>query len=197
MPCRSVQSLSLSPMHHRAGATKGSQLAQPHGQAYLILYSLLFLAARTATWWSARALCSSAPPACSPGGSASSAASGKLGAPGSAAVGGGEQQQEPCLPAELLPLVQGAWLAKLPSSGGGLDRSDSTISSLPSAGCLQANGLGWAASVWPLRLCAGPAPASAAEGKQRFFQLSQDGACLRWSWHKWVLMPHVETLECW
>lgn len=196
-----------------AGATKGAQLHEPHGQAYLIAYSVLFLMARTATWWAARQLAC----ACLPLGAAPAqqqqlqqvvAASG----PGSA-DGSTDEHPESHLPAELLPLVRGAWLLKLPSGGGSssggeedaagsgevLQPGISTTSSLglTSSGsvgvpcstlcCLgSSGGGGWSWLRWR----------GSRRGRQRFFQLSTDGACLRWNWHRWVLMPHVEAIHC-
>lgn len=181
-----------TPKSCHAGATEGSQLVQPHGQVYLILYSLLFLAARTTTCWAARQLTAAAAQAAPLPGPCKQAQQ-----VASSAVGGqegsGEQPDELCLPQELLPLARGAWLRKLASSSGTLDTADSGTSSLVGCsfslpGCGLGSRLGWRSG--------GGVPAT-LEGRQRFFQLSQDGACLRWSWRKWILMPHVESLECW
>lgn len=146
------------------------------------------LAARTATWWAARQL-SAARAAPAP-------ASGKhlqQVAVAAAAHGDGDGDGLPVeqrLPPELLPLVRGAWLYKLPSgAGAALDGADSGPCSL--AGCLGGGGgsaQGGGKGVGGLGL---------PGGRPRFFQLSHDGACLRWSWERWVLLHHVAHLECW
>ncbi|PRW39298.1 Mitogen-activated kinase kinase kinase dlk-1 [Chlorella sorokiniana] len=198
------------------GATKGGQLEEPHGQAYLIVYSVLFLAARTATWWAARQLAF----ACLPLGTAAGqqqllhlqqvvAAAG----PGSA-EGSTDESADCHLPAELLPLVRGAWLLKLPSGGGssgsgeegsGGDTLQPCISTTSSLGITTSGSMGVPCSSL---CCLGGGGDSgwsvlrllrrhgSSRGRQRFFQLSTDGACLRWNWHRWVLMPHVEAIHC-
>ena len=101
-----------------AGAREGGQLAELHSQAYLIAYPLLFLAARTATWWAARQLGAAR---LAPAASSSQAQLQLVVAaagPGSGECGA-EVPAEACLPAELLPLVRGAWLLKLPRGRGG------------------------------------------------------------------------------
>lgn len=206
---------SLPPPSLPPGATKGSQLMEPHGQAYLIAYSVLLLAARTATWWAARQLAC----ACLPLG-ASAAGQQQLqqvvasAGPGSA-EGSGDENADTHLPAELMPLVRGAWLLKLPSGGGSdgeegsgsdtLQPGMSTTSSigLSSSGslgvpcsslcCLGGGGDGWGL---PGMLGMLRRRRSSSSGRQRFFQLSTDGACLRWNWHRWVLMPHVDAIHC-
>lgn len=201
-----------------AGAREGGQLAEPHSQAYLIAYPLLFLAARTATWWAARQLGAAR---FIPAASASQAQLQQVVAAAGAGCGEGaaEEPAEACLPAELLPLVRGAWLLKLPSCGGGggaeqeqqaegsdgcdvLQQAGSSASSLDGSSsgslavpcsslCCVGGGWGW------LGLRRRRGGSSGGGGRQRFFQLSTDGACLRWSWHRWVLMPHVEAVHCW
>jgi hypothetical protein len=162
-----------------AGATRGSDLAQPHGQAYLILYPLLFLGARTATWATARQL------------SAAQRAQRDAGC-GEAAA---EEGSHPALPPELLPLARGAWLLKLPSGGGGGGGP---------AGALEAAGSGWSCTslAAPAALagwgrCRRGAGGSSAAGRRRFVQLSHDGACMRWDWRRWVLCHHIQALHAW
>ena len=197
-----------------AGATKGTQLHEPHGQAYLIAYSVLFLMARTATWWAARQLaCAYLPLGAVPTQQQQLQQVVAASGPGSA-DSSTDEHPESHLPAELLPLVRGAWLLKLPSGGGSsssggeedaagsgdaLQPGISTTSSLglTSSGsvgvpcstlcCLgSSGGGGWSWLRWR----------GSRRGRQRFFQLSTDGACLRWNWHRWVLMPHVEAVHC-
>ena len=77
------------------------------------------------------------------------------------------------------------------SSTSSLDGSASGSLSVPcSSLCCVGGGWGWLG----LRRH-GAGAGSGAGGRQRFFQLSTDGACLRWSWHRWVLMPHVEAIH--
>jgi hypothetical protein len=154
-----------------AGATLGGSLSQPHGQAYLILYAVLFLGARTATWWASRQL------------SAAQHAQHQHGKE--------DKLAEPLLPPELLPLARGAWLLKLPSSAGtrlgkagslGLDAAasgSSCGSTVGGGGCWSGGG------------------SQEGAGRQRFFQLSHDASCLRWHWKKWVLCAHIEGIKCW
>lgn len=168
-----------------AGASLGSQLSQPHGQAYLILYPLLFLAARTATWWATRQL----------------SAARQLSADDDAR---GDAQQL-LLPPELVPLARGAWLLKLPSSGcssGPCGTASGALDAAPSGwSCSTFKADGGGAACWPGGLSwwpgRGGGGSGAAAGRQRFFQLSHDGACLRWDWNRWVLIPHVQGIQCW
>lgn len=201
------------------GATKGGQLWEPHGQAYLIAYSVLFLAARTAAWWAARQLAGACPPL---GGAAGQQQLQQVvSAAGPGSVEGSSNEAFECqLPAELLPLVRGAWLLKLPSGARGgigdagsdgdtLQPGISTTSSIgfSSSGsmgvpcsslcCLAGSSSNSNGSSWgPRGLLSLLRRRSGASGRQRFFQLSTDGACLRWNWHRWVLMPHVEAIHC-
>lgn len=201
------------------GATKGSQLREPHGQAYLIAYPVLFLAARTAAWWAARQLAGACPPLGVAAGQQQLQQVVSAAGPGSA-EGSSDGPFESQLPAELLPLVRGAWLLKLPSGAGSgsgdaggdgdtLQRGISTTSSIgfSSSGsmgipcsslcCLAGSSSNNNGSSWgPLGLLSLLRRRSGASGRQRFFQLSTDGACLRWNWHRWVLMPHVEGIHC-
>ena len=39
-------------------------------------------------------------------------------------------------------------------------------------------------------------PTGIKSKKRRFFQLSADGATLRWSWEKFVRLFYVEEIEC-
>lgn len=185
-----------------AGATEGAQLRQPHAQAYIILYSVLFLAARTATWWAARQLSAAR--------AAPQAASGKqlqqvaVAAAAQGDVGSDGLAVEQCLPPELLPLVRGVWLYKLPSSSGGPGAGAGAemegagcgpSTSLASSFCGLGGGGGARGGAGKGVGIGGMEPAEA--GRPRFFQLSHDGACLRWSWERWVLLHHVAHLECW
>lgn len=166
----------------------GSRLSQIHGQVYLIVYPILFVAWRTCVWWDARLLSGSdlfsrsyrdlkakrphgndlgldfaAPP---PGHLPPHAHVTMKDTMGEAAAGGhhGPQLQlPPHVPPEILPLVHGAWLLKLPSASG-----------------------------------AGASPTKRAlglEGRWRYFQLSHDGSTLRWDWRKYVLLLHVESVS--
>ncbi|KAI3431344.1 hypothetical protein D9Q98_004402 [Chlorella vulgaris] len=153
-----------------AGATLGGSLSQPHGQAYLILYAVLFLGARTATWWASRQL------------SAAQHAQHQHGKE--------DKLAEPLLPPELLPLARGAWLLKLPSSSAG--------SRLGKAGSLgldaAASGSSCGSTVGGGGCWSGGGSQEGA-GRQRFFQLSHDASCLRWHWKKWVLCAHIEGIK--
>lgn len=152
-----------------AGASLGGDLAQPHSQAYLILYPLLFLGARTATWAAARQLSTQR--------CAQRAFGGEAGA---------AEAAQPALPQELLPLTRGAWLLKLPSGGG---------SGGWRGGGLNAAGDGWGCA--PLAAPGAQASCGGGVGRRRFVQLSLDGACLRWDWRRWVLCHHVQALHAW
>ena len=112
--------------HAAAAAMQGAQLAQPHGQPYLIVYPLLFLVARTATWWASRQLSATrlaaTRPVQQPGGSSRQALHEAVAGGAKAAS---EEEPEACLPAELLPLLRGAWLSKLAAGSGGMSPADS------------------------------------------------------------------------
>ncbi|KAL4440482.1 hypothetical protein ABPG75_003483 [Micractinium tetrahymenae] len=181
-----------------AGASKGGQLAQPHAEAYLILYPILFLAARTATWQASRQLLSCCPQHNTEASSGSRP--GALGGSSSAAA----EVWEPALPPELLPLLRGAWIQKLPSVSAAATAALEAAATAAVAAAAAAE----KSSDSLLTCCGGGACSECADARaaagcgggcrapQRFFQLSADGAALRWSWDRWILMPHVQAINC-
>lgn len=142
----------------------GHRLHQLHGEMYLIMYPILFIIGRTGVWWDARLLHN-----CDIVQSRKDFATAqKRSSEGSLHSSG------PPIPPELLPLVHGAWLLKLPSNGSaGQQQSNKSLSSFMAR-------LGFASH----------------RGRWRYFQLSHDGSTLRWDWRKYVLMVHVEAVRC-
>lgn len=137
----------------------GHRLHQLHGEIYLIMYPILFIIGRTCVWWDARLLydCEVV-----------------HFRKGFAQVvqkrfyidEEGLPPSDPPTPPDLLPLMHGAWLLKLPSTG--------------SKGKRHSKRFGFASQ----------------RGRWRYFQLSHDGSTLRWDWRKYVLMVHVEAVRC-
>ena len=144
----------------------GSRIHQVHGQAYLIMFSILFITARTFVWWDARLLSSSASFTKLPNGTDFLGVNGKK----------NKSNQHESTPGRcgihkaILPLVQGAWLLKL---------SSSSLSGGNGSSPLKAAFAG-----------------TSQRGRWRYFQLSHDGSTLRWDWRKYVLLVHVESVQC-
>jgi serine/threonine protein kinase len=92
------------------------------------------------------------------------------------------------VPPEILPLVHGAWLLKLPSA--------TAFYSLTSAGdsSFHTSGSESPAKRTLRELLA--ATKASTKGRWRYFQLSHDGSTLRWDWRKFVLLVHVESVSC-
>ena len=167
------------------GATLGDQLAQPHAAPYLIAYSLLFLGARTATWWGVRQLGSArqaavaARHAAAPGSGSWEKLGGDAGRGGGAGGSGDGGEGEAALPAELLPLLRGAWLLKLPSGAGsgagGAPPAGSGLTHGASSGSLSFRLSGSCDGSGGCAACAAPASTQgccAPPARQRYFQAS-------------------------
>lgn len=147
----------------------GSRLGQVHGQAYLITFSILFVAARTFVWWDSRLLSLSWTLESNP---RIEAKRGK----------GQENQMEQdhalstkgkanyCSQKDIISLIHGAWLLKLPSASSNYGGGGSP---------LKAAFIG-----------------AKKRGRWRYFQLSHDGSTLRWDWRKYILLVHVESVQC-
>lgn len=160
----------------------GSSLVQIHGQIFLIVYPILFVVGRTCVWWDARLLSGSDEARLQRDvvvkegkgqrnnrnikDGRDNAVTGGTGAP-SLQQGSGQYQQQ--VPPEILPLVHGAWLLKLPSIAG------------PGGS--------------PSKRSLAEAMAGGSGGRWRYFQLSHDGSTLRWDWRKYVLLMHVESVS--
>ena len=200
----------------------GSRIAQLHGQVYLFVYPMLFVASHTWVWWDARLLSVSDIPRhqrdfaarqrrqrentttttnnnnntkkknvdgmvmmIDPGSSDSDDCDGN-GLGGN--VGGSTHHTDnkfnnAHVPPEILPLVHGAWLLKLPSVDKLTSYSSSSNYSNPNH------------RSWALRDLLFAAR-GASRGRWRYFQLSHDGSTLRWDWRKFVLLVHVESVSC-
>lgn len=163
-----------------------------------MLYPILFLAARTATCWASRRLLSSPAQRSVEGGSEAWQCT----AAGSSSAL--DEELQPALPAELLPLQRGAWANKLPSacSGAALPfRSAGAAATAPAAdkgdGSPACSGGGACSECRHHGRAAAAGCGGGNAARQRFFQLSADGAALRWSWDRWILMPHVQAIHCW
>lgn len=146
------------------------ELGQLHGEAALVGYAVVFIVGTMAVWWDARLVASDI--RANIGVQAKNHQNGdrecaQAGGPGGAGIGGGTTEK---IPQALFPLVQGAWLMKLPSGPG------QSIGSSPSKK--------GAFLFTPLM----------RKGRWRFFQLSHDGSTLRWDWRKYVLLLHVEDI---
>jgi hypothetical protein len=169
-----------------AGVYYGPRLYQYHGRGYLLAGPVVFLVGRTATWWHARLLTGDAPLAGARGAKGVGGECARCGAAGAgggcACVPGGAPHADARVPPELLPLVHGAWLLKLPNSDGDAGACDAP-----------------AAAPSPARRVLGAAArglaAGGAAGRWRFFQLSHDGSTLRWDWRKFALLLQVEAVD--
>ena len=178
-----------------------SRLGQLHGQVYLIVYPILFVASQTWVWWDARLLAGSdiarqqkdfaaKRKAGRGGGGGSGVKNVKGGLPGGnsrgpsvpGVAGGGPvgtiKDVPVHIPAEILPLVHGAWLLKLPSGSS----TDQNVNTSPTKRTLREL---WAAAKGARR-----------SGRWRYFQLSHDGSTIRWDWRKFVLLVHIESVSC-
>lgn len=176
-----------------SSVVNSASLGQLHGQVYLIVYPILFVASQTWVWWDARLLSGSEIARQQRDFAAKTKANRKLGggqlAPGNTrggggVINGGGADVHMHIPAEILPLVHGAWLLKLPSAGGiGNSASgDQSVHSSPTKRTLKEL---WAAAKGATR-----------SGRWRYFQLSHDGSTLRWDWRKFVLLVHIESVSC-
>jgi hypothetical protein len=199
----------------------GSRLAQLHGQVYLFVYPVLFVASHTWVWWDARLLSVSdiardqrdfaaqqkaAKANRGKGGGGGTAATLAAGgstinltasATATAATNTNATAAAHQVPPEILPLVHGAWLLKLPSA--------TAFHSLPSgagdsffgagSGIISGNFSNESPAKRTLREFLAAAKAS-TKGRWRYFQLSHDGSTLRWDWRKFVLLVHVESVSC-
>jgi len=200
----------------------GSRLTQLHGQVYLFVYPVLFVASHTWVWWDARLLSVSdiardqrdfaaQQRAAKAGrGAASKGAGGgmTIGTTPStiAAAGGGagaiinltatsgatSLSPSHHVPPEILPLVHGAWLLKLSSATTFYSLTGADFTSTTAAAAATSN------TSPTKRSFREPlaAPRASTKGRWRYFQLSHDGSTLRWDWRKFVLLVHVESVSC-
>lgn len=197
----------------------GSRLTQLHGQVYLFVYPVLFVASHTWVWWDARLLSVSdiardqrdfaaQQKAAKAGrGAAGKGAGGGITIGSTTAMTGGAgatinltahsgavaTTASHHVPPEILPLVHGAWLLKLPSATAfySLAGADSTSTAAAAAA---ACGSESPAKRTLRELLA--ATSASTKGRWRYFQLSHDGSTLRWDWRKFVLLVHVESVSC-
>jgi hypothetical protein len=196
----------------------GSRLTQLHGQVYLFVYPVLFVASHTWVWWDARLLSVSdiardqrdfaaqQKVAKAGRGAARKGAGGGItigsttSTTAAAAGGGGGVAAAPINITANSSATNPAASHHVPPEilplvhGAWLLKlsSATTFYSLTGVDSTSGNKSPTKRTLHELLA----ATRASAKGRWRYFQLSHDGSTLRWDWRKFVLLVHVESVSC-